>query len=323
MGSGLAGSSHDVPAGPALMSSSHLLSSRDLRGMAIERLTQGLCVFDKSGRLALCNRYFRVLYDLSSTAIWPTMPVADLMRACTDTGAQLDRWGLEILHGFGSTLPPKRKASYLDRSAYGRLIAVRCRVARSGWVVTFDDVTNQHRTEAHLRQLAYQDALTGLGNRVLFGRQLEAALADARKGRPFAVLCLDLDYFKQVNDNLGHHAGDGLLQQVAARLRASLHPTDLAARLGGDEFTVLTRHSADQDRAKLLGVRLVKALCQPYLIEGSPVTIGASLGIALAPTHNTTAEGLLQAADSALRSAKRGGRNTSRLFHPFPAISLG
>ena len=171
--------------------------------------------------------------------------------------------------------------------------------------------------------MAHHDALTGLPNRVLFHDHLEHALLGVRRyNDTLAVLYLDLDHFKNVNDGLGHPAGDKLLQAAAERLRKCLRDCDMAARFGGDEFAVLQIGLAGPHEAGTLADRIVTLLSEPYDIDGQLVEIGASVGIALAPIDGETAEQLLANADIALYQAKEDGRRTFRFFQPGMGASL-
>src|SRR6185437_1145874 len=155
---------------------------------------------------------------------------------------------------------------FLQEIEGGAAVAVSHQpMAGGGWVATYEDVTERRHAEARIRFMAHHDALTSLPNRVLFHDRMEEMLhSPARRGERLAVLCLDLDYFKNVNDALGHPVGDALLEAVAGRLRNCVREEDLVARLGGDEFAVL-QSSADQPRqAELLAQRIVHTLCQPF-----------------------------------------------------------
>ena len=163
------------------------------------------------------------------------------------------------------------------------------------------------QAEERLAYLAYHDALTGLANRVLLNDRLTQALLVAqRSGEPIALLIIDLDHFKSVNDSLGHHAGDRMLQEVGARLRALVRESDTVARLGGDEFAVMLRN-ADAQRATTMGGKVLIRLNEPYVIQNRPFVVSASIGIATFPEHGTTADSMLQKADIAMYVAKSGG----------------
>ena len=179
------------------------------------------------------------------------------------------------------------------------------------------DVTAKRQAEARIDHMAHHDALTGLPNRVLFHERLDEALSRVRRyNDTLAVLYLDLDQFKTVNDRLGHPAGDKLLQAAAERLRKCLRDCDMAARFGGDEFAVLQIGLAGPHEAGALADRIVTLLSEPYNIEGQQALIGASAGIALAPADGETAEQLLTNADIALYQAKEDGRGAFRFFEP-------
>ncbi len=168
---------------------------------------------------------------------------------------------------------------------------------------------------ARIFHMAHHDALTSLPNRLLFHEHLEKALEQQkRRGDGVVLLCLDLDRFKQVNDTLGHPAGDMLLKEVAERLRGCVRDGDTVARLGGDEFAILQCGSNQLGQAEDLAQRIVSTLCGPYNLNGNHAVVGASVGIAVATSYLFTADTLLRNADLALYQAKANGRGTFRLF---------
>jgi diguanylate cyclase (GGDEF)-like protein/hemerythrin-like metal-binding protein len=171
------------------------------------------------------------------------------------------------------------------------------------------DVTDRYRVEAQLNLLAFSDPLTGLGNRAMFADRLRHAMLIARRtGRSFAVLALDLDNFKPINDRHGHAAGDLVLQRIAARMLACLRDTDTIVRLGGDEFAVLIPHLTDRADAIATANRLIELTKQPVGLGKLALRVGASVGVAIYPEHASTVDHLLAAADRALYVAKRRGR---------------
>jgi diguanylate cyclase (GGDEF)-like protein len=182
--------------------------------------------------------------------------------------------------------------------------------------VTVEDITERRQAEARIAHMAQHDALTGLPNRTLFRDRLAGALARAQRGESSAVLCLDLDRFKVVNDTLGHPVGDALLKQVAARLQAELRDTDTVARFGGDEFAVLQTTGQQPGSASALARRLIEVLGTPYEVSGHQVVIGASIGIALISADSADPDELLKDADLALYRAKADGRAAWRFFEP-------
>src|SRR6202049_4859907 len=179
------------------------------------------------------------------------------------------------------------------------------------------EIADREESQAISQYLAYHDSLTGLGNRLLFKEQLEEALKDASvTPHPLAVLFLDLDGFKAVNDTLGHSIGDMLLKSVATKLRDILPRTDRIARLGGDEFAILQISATQPGSSIALAKRIIEAVGQPCSIDGHDVTIGASVGIAVAHPGSINTENFLKNADLAMYSAKSDGRGTYRMFDP-------
>jgi diguanylate cyclase (GGDEF)-like protein/PAS domain S-box-containing protein len=180
-----------------------------------------------------------------------------------------------------------------------------------------DDVTDEQAANAQIHHMAHHDTLTGLPNRLLFRQRLDEALSTPMPRSPItAALCLDLDNFKTVNDALGHQFGDSLLRALAGRLRNELREQDTLARLGGDEFAVVLPGLRSIDIATLTAQRLIDAVRPPFLIDGHTLSVGLSVGIALAPEDHATGDQLLRCADMALYQAKRNGRNRFECFRP-------
>lgn len=185
----------------------------------------------------------------------------------------------------------------------------------------FFDLLNRRLTASIARErdqagfAAAHDALTGLMNRAAFSRRLELALARAQQsGRTMALLLIDLDGFKEVNDSLGHHAGDILLCQLAQRMRAAVRESDVVARLGGDEFAVLLEGMEESEALQRLVGKLLVVAAQPVDCEGSSAVVSASIGVALAPQDATDPEALLRCADRAMYAAKAAGRSTAFFY---------
>jgi diguanylate cyclase (GGDEF)-like protein/PAS domain S-box-containing protein len=209
----------------------------------------------------------------------------------------------------------KADGSLILATVYSRTLLHEGRPARLCVII---DVTERARSDERVRYMAHHDLLTGLPNRALFLESTEAASARLRqRGDMFAVFMLDLDRFKDVNDSLGHPAGDALLKDTARRLRSVLGEAEILARLGGDEFAILQPIAADGRReAAALAGRLVQAISEPYDIDGSKVVVGTSVGIALAPSHGVEPSELMKQADLALYRQKSAGRDGYRFFDP-------
>jgi diguanylate cyclase (GGDEF)-like protein/PAS domain S-box-containing protein len=179
-----------------------------------------------------------------------------------------------------------------------------------GAVLVFRDITERRRAEAALARLAHLDTLTGLPNRAALLPQLEAMLSNARRlGNMLAVLFVDLDGFKQINDSLGHRVGDELLVKVARRLKGALRVEDFVARLGGDEFVVLAGNLAQAELVPSIARKLIETIDRPFAIDGHELKVTASAGVSLCPADRSDADGLLRHADSAMYRAKELGKN--------------
>jgi diguanylate cyclase (GGDEF)-like protein/PAS domain S-box-containing protein len=187
---------------------------------------------------------------------------------------------------------------------------------RTHFVAVISDITDKKRAEQELRYLASYDTLTGLPNRTLLSERLDRAVVRARRNQTrIAVLFLDLDRFKDVNDSLGHSAGDRILRSAAARLLATVRESDTVARLGGDEFTVLLEDLHDVAAAEQMAVRILEAFTAPLDLDGrSELSVSPSIGIALFPDHAELPSDLLKCADTAMYAAKDRGRNTWQLY---------
>jgi diguanylate cyclase (GGDEF)-like protein/PAS domain S-box-containing protein len=184
-------------------------------------------------------------------------------------------------------------------------------------VVNYRDITQRKATEKQLEYQAYYDALTGLPNRLLFRDRVVNAIAQAKRHRRgIAVMYLDLDHFKLVNDGLGHSVGDGLLSEVAARLQGSIRASDTISRLGGDEFTILLNDTSSTDAIFAISRKILQSLARPFHVNGHELFVTASIGISLFPADGEDVETLLKCADSAMYRAKELGRNQAQLFTP-------
>ena len=186
--------------------------------------------------------------------------------------------------------------------------------AATHFVCLVRDITERKKAEEKLTQLALYDQLTGLPNRTMFHEKLTSALLQARRAKSeMALLFIDLDGFKTVNDTLGHGVGDQLLREVGKRLRISIRESDTAARMGGDEFMVILNNLHDRSQALLIAEKIINAINQPMQLDGNKCNVGASIGIAIYPEQAENASDLVRAADSAMYYAKASGKNAYRL----------
>jgi diguanylate cyclase (GGDEF)-like protein/PAS domain S-box-containing protein len=193
---------------------------------------------------------------------------------------------------------------------------------REAGLVAVTDITERQQAEERITHMAHHDGLTDLPNRTLFRSRLEKALTNRRSGIGIALHCIDLDYFKDVNDTLGHPTGDKLLRLIAERLRHSVREEDTVARLGGDEFAVIQENVTCAEEAALLAERLIARLSAPYHIDGHEVLVTASVGIATALQGEETSDQLLTYADIALYRAKTQGRRSHCFFEPEMDVEL-
>ncbi|WP_279359721.1 putative bifunctional diguanylate cyclase/phosphodiesterase [Methylobacterium indicum] len=291
---------------------------------ALTHMSHGLVLFDADHRITVVNRQFLDLYGLSPETVHPGITAEELIHRRTEAGNFPGLQPEEAWQQVRERLATRTRYRLDQTLVDGRVLAVTyAPTPEGGFVTVHEDVTAAKRAEAQIVHMARHDALTGLPNRALLHEGLTEALAaggGVAEGRGLAVLCLDLDRFKTVNDTLGHAVGDKLLRLVTARLAAEVRDEAgdglaILARLGGDEFALVLR-PASRFRAGRLAGRLIAAVERDYDIDGARVSVGLSIGIALAPADGQDPEGLLRAADMALYRAKGEGRGTHRFFEP-------
>lgn len=280
---------------------------------AVANMPVGLSMFDASDQLIICNRIYCDMYGLAPEDTLRGRTYHAIFAEATRHGgiyASIAEVLAESRSGHGAT------THLVCETDDDRILAVGIQsIAGGGWVAIHEDITARRRVEEKIRHMARHDALTDLGNRLLFRDSLEESLTDLRAKESIAVLCIDLDRFKNVNDTLGHPVGDALLQAVADRLRSCISQNDIAARFGGDEFAIIQLGPVQQpEAASDLARRIVRIVGEPYEIDGQQIIIGASVGIAIAPADGSNADTLLKNADMALYAAKSDGRGVYRFF---------
>jgi diguanylate cyclase (GGDEF)-like protein len=290
---------------------SHLLQT------TLEHMDQGILMIGRDRRVPVCNHRAMELLDLP----------AALMTQCPSWDDVLaHQWQANEFAGTDAEFQDFVRRSLLldgplvyDRERpNGRVLEVRTTPLPDGEAVrTYTDITERKQAERRIEYLAYHDGLTGLANRALLNDRLSQAVEHARRsGASFAVLALDLDRFKAINDTCGHDVGDAALRKIAERLREAVRAADTVARIGGDEFLVLQTSPTQPGSAVELARRLADTLSQPLEVAGNQVEIGTSIGVAMYPSDGGTAAALLKAADIAMYHAKTDGRGVVRLFEP-------
>ena len=284
---------------------------------ALANMSQGLCLFDAEGKLAVVNERYSELFHLPPGRVRLGLTLLELIALRVEHGNHAGVT-VETLVMEKMAVVERRKPGALTMPlSDGRVLSILLRPApKGGWAITYEDVTERRRAEEKVVFMARHDALTQLPNRTLFSECLLQALGAMGRTQGLAVLCLDLDRFKVVNDTLGHAAGDLLLKAVAERLRGCLRHGDTVSRVGGDEFTIIQAGPYSREGAIALAERIIAATNEHYDLDGQRATVGVSIGIAVAPRDGVSPDPLLRNADMALYRAKSEGRGIWRFFEP-------
>jgi diguanylate cyclase (GGDEF)-like protein len=278
---------------------------------ALNTMSHGLCMYDAEQKVVVSNTCYAEIYHLDREQVKPGTSLQQILDYRLEKGTHFGPAADVYISG------NLKNPNEIQELADGRTVSIaRHTMPDGGWLTIHEDITERARNEKRIAFLAQHDLLTGLANRALFAQKLdEAAKRFQRYGISFSVLMLDLDRFKNVNDTLGHPAGDQLLVQVAQRLTASLRDTDVLARLGGDEFAIIQENEKDQREGAIgLALRIIGIIGEPFDLNGHRVNIGTSIGVVFAPEHGVDLESLLKKADLALYDAKASGRNDFCLF---------
>jgi diguanylate cyclase (GGDEF)-like protein len=285
---------------------------------ALNNMPLGLCMFDAQRRVVVSNRRLSELLGVSREIARRHVSMREFLLDCIPTGTFTNYDPERLVDLFDSRLSGRGSDDLVVEIRNGRALSLTFQpMENGGSVVLVEDITDRRNAEAKIHHMARYDALTGLPNRSYFHDQLGRALAAKhRTGESCAVLFVDLDQFKQINDTLGHGCGDQLLCAVADRLRSIVRDTDVVARFGGDEFIVLQTSIKKPEEASTLAGRIVEGLSERYDIDGQRLVVGASIGIATAASEQVSPDALLQNADMALYRAKFDGRGTWRFFEP-------
>jgi diguanylate cyclase (GGDEF)-like protein len=298
----------------------HRLSQRRLAlekrrlDIAVNNMKQGLLLFDSSQRLVICNRRYIEMLGGSADAVKPGCTIRDLVADRKATGSfdgDVDKHCSTLLRKMANG---KVFQTIFD-TADGRSIDVLYQpLEDGGWVTTMEDITDRRRADRRIAHMAHYDSLTDLPNRSLFREQLERRLAEVRPGEQVAVLYLDIDEFKSINDSLGHPAGDELLKVVASRLNGFARENVFVARLGGDEFAIIQSAVKNAEEVTDLVAQVYQAIRRPCECLGHQLITDASIGISVSPQDGVDLDELLKNADLAMYAAKGDGRRRHRFF---------
>ena len=282
----------------------------------LNNMSQGVLMFNSETRLTFCNQRYIELYGLSPGIVKPGCHLIDLIKHRIELGSfsgDPDEYVARLKDGIAEGKTFNHVVNLPDGRAFS---VVNKPIAGGGWLATHEDVTERQRSEERIAHMARHDALTDLPNRMLLLEQLNHEIKRVKRGECLAVLCLDLDQFKSVNDALGHHIGDELLKLVGERLRNCTRELDIVARMGGDEFAIIMTQMEQAADAATLSKRIRDSVIKPYQIEGHQIVTDISIGISVAPMDAVELAELLRNADMALYDAKSDGRGTFRFFEP-------
>ncbi len=279
---------------------------------ALENIEQGIFMVDAEGMVNVINRRAVELLDLPKEWLGGSRPLKEMLAYLRERGEfandNFDERVRAMLMGDGldSSIP-----TYERTRPNGTVLEVRSMATPDGGMVrTFTDVTERKKAEARIAEMATHDELTGLANRSLFRERVAQALGRTQRyGEPFALLMLDLDRFKPINDTLGHPVGDAVLKETARRLERCVRETDTVARLGGDEFAILQAQAMTQDEVGHLAQRILAAVTEPMDINGNRIEIDTTIGVAFAPRDAADHDQLVAKADQALYEGKKRGRH--------------
>ena len=270
----------------------------------------------------VCNDRFRELFELPEV-VTPGTSVQDLYRAIAESGKVSLEFAQHLMAKQVGLIADSSSKTVLHEENARSLTLTHEPMRHGGWVTTYEDITERRIAEARISFMANHDILTGLPNRFLFREHLSEAISKLQESpKQIAVLCVDLDRFKQINDSLGHSAGDSLLKIVAARLRHCISKTDVVARLGGDEFVIFCTAGDAGLVSATVANQIIDELGAPYDLGGQRAIISASVGIATTSDPSEDPDLLLKNADLALYKAKSGGKATFRFFEPSMATDL-
>jgi diguanylate cyclase (GGDEF)-like protein len=289
----------------------------------VENFPGGISLFDEDLQLVLCNEKQKEMLDYPPELFAGGPPSMEKIFRFNASRGEYGPGDIEEQVERRMALAREQQPHHYERTRpNGHVLEIRgAPIEGGGFVTTYLDVTEDRRNQALIAHMAHHDTLTDLPNRALFADRLSTAVAMTKRAGLIAVHFLDIDCFKPVNDRLGHKAGDDLLVAIAGRLKRSVRGNDTVARLGGDEFAIVQTGIREETDAAVLARRIVKEIGEPYELAGETVTIGVSVGVAIAPIDGVTTDELLRKADAALYRSKSGGRGCFSFFRETAVVA--
>ncbi len=282
----------------------------------LDNMSHGVVLFDSDSRLLVCNQRYLNMYGLPHEASRVGLGLRDLLDYRAKAGT-FDGDSEDYVARLMESMAEGKSFSDTMKLGDGRIISVANKpIADGGWLAIHEDITERQQADEQIAHMARHDALTDLPNRIMLRERLQHELKRVKRGECVAILCLDLDQFKSVNDTLGHPIGDELLKLVADRLRGCTREPDTIARLGGDEFAIIMTQMSEPSDAAILARRIRELIIRPYQVDGHQIITDISIGVSIAPIDGMESDVLLKNADMALYGAKADGRGTYRFFEP-------
>jgi diguanylate cyclase (GGDEF)-like protein/PAS domain S-box-containing protein len=301
----------------AISMAAALRDVRDVHEDAMDNITDGFALWDQNGRLVNCNAVTKNIFASLGDIFHPGLKYSDFIFRALEVGLLSRKHSVDQneLH-WRAERHLSASGSFEEQYSDGRWVRVTQTKASQGRIVAIiADITKQKQTETAIKMLAETDSLTGLANRTLFSQCIQTSMIAADStDSSMAILLLDLDHFKMINDTMGHPVGDALLCEVARRLKNCTNKFDTVARLGGDEFAVIANGIHSKHDIRELAENITRSLSKPYDLDGLKVFSTASIGITMYPSDDTDADNLLRNADIALYKAKESGRGQYKLF---------
>ncbi len=276
----------------------------------------GLLLFDQDLRLVLCNKQQLDLLEYPQALFSSGNPTLKDIIRCNAERGEYGPGSVEMHVSTKMALVEQKLPHVFERTRpNGTILEIRgVPLAEGGFVTTYLDVTEQRKNQTIIEHMALHDSITGLPNRTKLAKHLNQALDQIAEGQSFAVHYIDLDRFKPINDSHGHQVGDNVLESVAKRLLDSVRETDFVARIGGDEFIIIQLGIRSARDAEHIAKRVIGSISREHFVENKSYSIGASIGISVAPDDSMSSDELVRKADIAMYRSKKSGGNQFNFF---------